>query len=118
MSILFSCHLVTFYFTQKFSDGTPQTTMTMMPLTKKKTYQITTVEDNEEGESAAAAAFIDEYGSYLDIYKCLVFAGKRRLKRIVDGLVGVAKFDAQHKDALKALQKAKVLLFYEPVGHC
>jgi len=87
--------LTTFYFTQKFPKG---------PLSP---------EDEDE-----AADLIDAYGSYLDIYKCLVFAGKLRSKRLVDKLVGVAKYDYQHKEAVKALRKAKVLVFYEPVCTC
>ena len=61
-------------------------------------------------------AFVDAYGSYLDIYKCLVIAGKLHSKLLVDKLVGVAKYDPQHREAMKALQKAKTILFYEPVS--
>ena len=64
-----------------------------------------------------AATFIDKYGSYLDIYKCLVFAGKLHSKILVDKLVDVAKYDSRHKEAAKSLKKAKFLLFYEPVSH-
>ena len=63
-----------------------------------------------------AATFIDKYGSYLDIYKCLIFAGKLHSKILVDKLVDVAKYDSRHKEAVKSLKKAKVLLFYEPVS--
>ena len=63
-----------------------------------------------------AATFIDKYGSYLDIYKCLIIAGKLHSKTLIDKLVNVAKYDSSHKEAAKALRKAKVLLFYEPVS--
>ena len=63
-----------------------------------------------------AATFIDKYGSYLDIYKCLVLAGKLHSKILADKLVGVAKYDSRHKEVVKSLKKAKVLLFYEPVS--
>ena len=63
-----------------------------------------------------AATFIDKYGSYLDIYKCLVYTGKLHSKILVDKLVDVAKYDSRHKEAVKSLKKAKVLLFYEPVS--
>jgi hypothetical protein len=75
-------------------------------------------EGGEHDEEAEAAALIDAYGSYLDIYKSLVFAGKCHSKQIVDKLLGVAKYDVQHKEAVKVLQKAQDLLFYEPVGGC
>ena len=63
-----------------------------------------------------AATFIDKYGSYLDIYKCLILAGKLHSKILVDKLVDVAKYDSRHKEAVKSLKKTKILLFYEPVS--
>ena len=62
-----------------------------------------------------AAALIDAYGSYLDLYKCLVFAGKLHSKVLIDKLMCLANYDSQHKLAEKALQTGKKLLFYEPV---
>lgn len=67
---------------------------------------------------AEAAEFIDSYGSYLDIYECIVSVGKAHSKTLIDKLVGVAKYDAHHNEAMKALRKAKVILFYEPVSVC
>ncbi|KAL7550964.1 hypothetical protein ACHAWF_014168 [Thalassiosira exigua] len=93
-----TCRLVTFYFTHKFSSSGNGGAALKLSL-----------EAEEE-----AAALIDEYGSYLDIYKCLVSVGRLHSQRLVDKLVAVARYDCQHKEALKALQKAKVLLFYEP----
>lgn len=65
-----------------------------------------------------AAKLIDTYGAYVDIYECLVSAGKIRSKLLVEKVVSVAKYDGRHAEALKALRKAKVLLFYEPVSQC
>lgn len=45
-----------------------------------------------------------------------MFAGTFHSKQIVDKLLGVAKYDVQHKEAVKALQKAQAVLFYEPVS--
>lgn len=80
---------------------------------------------NEEGfpsisqeDEIEAAKFIETYGSYLDIHECLVSAGKIRSKLLVEKVVCVAKYDGRHAEALKALRKAKVLLFYEPVSQC
>ncbi|KAL9179568.1 hypothetical protein ACHAXT_008858 [Thalassiosira profunda] len=88
-----TCGLATFYFTRRISTG-----------------QNGIAEETEN----EAAAFLDDYGSYVDIYKCLVAAGKLRSRLIVNKLLGLAKFDYVHKGAVKVLQKAKALLFYEP----
>lgn len=45
----------------------------------------------------------------------MVFGGKVRSRKIVAKLLALAKCDIQHNEAVKALQKAKVLSFYEPV---
>lgn len=67
-------------------------------------------------EETEAKALIDEYGSYMNLYECLLTAGKLQSQGLIDKLVGVGKYDAHHKEAVKALQKAKGLLFYEPVS--
>ncbi|KAL3826746.1 hypothetical protein ACHAXA_009355 [Cyclostephanos tholiformis] len=67
----------------------------------------------EEAEDQAAA-LIDAYGSYLDIYKCLVCAGKVYSKVIIDKLMCLANHDSQHKVAVKAMQKEKNVIFYKP----
>ena len=91
-----SCCLVTFYFTFKYlrSDNSQL---------------------SQEDEKSALV-LIDTYGSYLDIHKALVLAGKLQSRPIIDKLLSVAKFDPQHGEALKGLQRAKTLLFYEPVS--
>lgn len=91
---LFSCRLVTFYFLHKFTGE-----LRLLPQTEED-----------------AADLIDKYGSYLDIYKCLVLAGKLHSKVLVDKLVSVSKYDSQHKEAVKTL-RTKSLLFYEPVSN-
>ncbi|KAL7464072.1 hypothetical protein ACHAXS_004408 [Conticribra weissflogii] len=97
-----TCKLVTFYFTQRSS---------LWYINSINIEDIPSISQEDEME---AAKFIDMYGSYVDIYECLVFAGKIRSKLLVDKIVSVAKFDGRHAEALKALRKAKVLLFYEP----
>ena len=67
-------------------------------------------------DEKSALVLIDTYGSYLDIHKALVLAGKLQSRPIIDKLLSVAKFDPQHGEALKGLQRAKTLLFYEPVS--
>jgi hypothetical protein len=62
-----------------------------------------------------ALDLIDSYGSYLDLYKSLVLAGKLQCQSMVMKLVSLAKYDPCHREAIQGLQKAKVLLFYEPV---
>ncbi len=96
--------MVTFYFTHKFLE-TPSSQFEMDRTSKQSK------EDEDE-----ALALIDAYGSYLDVYRCLVLAGKLHSKVLVDKLLGVAKYDSHHKEAVKALRKAKVILFYEPVS--
>ena len=105
--LICSCSLVTFYFTHKFYSNT-QNPLNSQSLTS-------CLSQNAEKE---AAALIDAYGSYLDLYECLKFAGILRSKLLIDKLVNVAKHDSHHKEAVKTLQRAKVLLFYEPVGLC
>ena len=108
LPLLFSCRLVTFYFVHKFSGTkTSSSDKGQDPLTKQRL----SLEVEKE-----AATSIDKYGSYLDIYKCLILAGKLHSKKLVDKLVNVAKYDSRHKEAVKSLKKAKVLLFYEPVS--
>ena len=102
----FSCRLVTFYFTHKFSPSDASEGDDPVRASSRLTQ-----EDEDE-----ATALIEEYGSYLDIYKCLVSAGKLRSKTLVDKVVNVARYDIQHREAVKALQKAKTILFYEPVS--
>lgn len=92
--IRYSCSLVTFYFTHKY-----------LPFGQL------VQEDTED-----ALNFVDDYGSYLDLYKSFVVAGKLQSQSMIIKLVGLAKFDPQHREAMKGLQKAKVLLFYEPVS--
>ena len=103
-----SCRLVTFYFMHKYSGAkTSSSDKGQDPSTQQR------LSPEVEKE---AATFIDKYGSYLDIYKCLILAGKLHSKTLVDKLVNVAKYDSRHKEAVKSLKKAKVLLFYEPVS--
>eukprot|EP00804_Cyclotella_cryptica_P006899 CCRYP_007058-RE/>CCRYP_007058-RE protein AED:0.02 eAED:0.02 QI:90/1/1/1/1/0.75/4/1519/1084 len=90
-----TCSLVTFYFTHKYLPNGE-----------------TPLSEDDEND---AQALVDAYGSYLDLYKTLVFAGKLKSQALIQKLVGLAKFDPQHREAMKILQKAKVLLFYEPV---
>lgn len=98
MSLFFhnSCSLVTFYFTRKY-------------LSSKQI-------DLSDDEEKTALELIDEYGSYLDLNKTLVFAGKLQSQSIVKKIVELAKFDPQHKEAMKRLESAKMLLFYESVS--
>ena len=81
-------------------------------LSNRQTSQSSRLTQEAEDE---AAALIDAYGSYLDLYKCLVFAGKLHSKVLIDKLMCLANYDSQHKLAVKALQTEKKLLFYEPV---
>lgn len=62
-----------------------------------------------------ALALIDAYGSYIDIHACLVIAGQLHSKSIVDKLLSLAKYDSQHKEAVKVLERARTILLYEPV---
>jgi tRNA isopentenyl-2-thiomethyl-A-37 hydroxylase MiaE len=62
-----------------------------------------------------ALNLIDSYGSYLDLYKTLVLAGMLQCQSMITKLVSLAKYDPHHKEAIQGLQKAKVLMFYEPV---
>lgn len=96
-----SCSLVTFYFCNLLEN--PPKDQNDAPYISK----------NAEKD---AAELIDAYGSYLSLYECLLSAGRSHSKLLVDKLINVAKYDVQHKEAVKALQKAKVLLFYEPVS--
>ena len=95
--------MVTYYFLHKFTG------------TKTILYNGQASSRLSHEAEEEAAAFIVAYGSYLDIYKCLLFAGQMHSKLLIDKLVGVAKYDSQHKEAMKALQKAGILLLYEPV---
>mmetsp|Transcript_4757 Transcript_4757/g.9803 ORF Transcript_4757/g.9803 Transcript_4757/m.9803 type:complete len:896 (-) Transcript_4757:78-2765(-) len=97
-----TCRLVTFYFTQRSSLWSTS------PINEE---DIPSISQEDEME---AAKLIDTYGAYVDIYECLVSAGKIRSKLLVEKVVSVAKYDGRHAEALKALRKAKVLLFYEP----
>ncbi len=96
-----SCILVTFFFTHTLSRSSALLS-----------YQKTMLPQKAEDE---ALAFIDTYGSYIDIYKCLVIAGESHSRAIVDKIVCLAKYDSHHQEAVKALQRAKTFLFYEPV---
>lgn len=88
-----TCTLATFYFTHKFDKSRPFAN-----------------DDLEED----AIDFVDTYGAYLDIYKCLKSAGKFRSGTLIKKLVEAARYDQAHKEAIKALQKPNVLLFYQP----
>jgi hypothetical protein len=101
----FSCHVVTFFFTRRLLNASVSSS-------NSQTSQSLRLSQEAEDE---AAALIDAYGSYLDINKCLVCAGKFHSKVIIDKLICLANFDSQHKMAVKALQKEKNLLFYELV---
>lgn len=91
-----SCNLVTFYFTHNcLKNG--QTRL------------------SEEDEKAALD-FVDTFGSYLDLYNTLVVSGNIESQPLAHKLVSLAKFDPQHREAMKGLQNAKILLFYEPVS--
>ena len=104
---LFSCRLVTFYFLHKFTGESP------LPDCRQPSTASTRLLPQTEED---AADLIDKYGSYLDIYKCLVLAGKLHSKVLVDKLVSVSKHDSQHQEAVKTL-RTKSLLFYEPVSN-
>ena len=92
-----SCTLATFYFTHKFDKSRPFTN-----------------DDFEED----AIDFVNTYGAYLDIYKCLKSAGKFRSVKLIKKLVEAARYDPVHKEAVKAIQKTNELLFYQPVSQC
>ena len=94
------CRLVTFFFTRRLLLN--NNTSRHSPEVKKE-------------KEKEAISLIDTYGSYLDIYKCLVFAGKAQSKVILDKLMELANYDPQHKIAMKALQnESTTLLLYEP----
>ncbi len=103
--IPFSCHLVTFFFTRRLLNSSALFSNSQTSHSSRLT---------EEAEDQAAA-LIDAYGSYLDIYKCLVCAGKVYSKVIIDKLMCLANHDSQHKVAVKAMQKEKNVIFYKPV---
>lgn len=74
--------------------------------------QLLTLPRSAEDE---ALALIDAYGSYIDIHTCLVIAGQLHSKSIVDKILCLAKYDSQHMEAVKALERARTILLYEPV---
>lgn len=45
-----------------------------------------------------------------------MLAGKLQSQSIMKKIVDLAKFDPQHREAMKRLESAKMLLFYEPVS--
>lgn len=100
-----SCHLVTFFFTRRLLNAS-------LLLSNSQTSQSSGLTQEAEDQ---AAMLIDTYGSYLDIFKCLVCAGKVYSKVLIDKLICLAKHDSQHKVAVKAMQKEKNLIFYKPV---
>ncbi|KAL7511838.1 hypothetical protein ACHAXN_008783 [Cyclotella atomus] len=91
-----TCSLVTFYFTRTYQPNGH--------------LHLHLSEENE----TMALNLIDSYGSYLDLYKTLVLAGMLQCQSMITKLVSLAKYDPHHKEAIQGLQKAKVLMFYEP----
>jgi hypothetical protein len=99
-----SCILVTFFLTRKLkASALPSNTN---PNQRSKVPQ--SAEDD-------ALAFIDTYGSYIDIHTGLVIAGQLHSRAIVDKLLCLAKYDSKHREAVTTLEGARTIFLYEPV---
>jgi hypothetical protein len=62
------------------------------------------------------ATFAQKFGTYLQIHSCLAFSASVEADKAVDELLIVARHDPSHQDAIKEIQKAKDLTFYDAVS--
>ena len=61
-------------------------------------------------------AFVQRYGTYLQIHSCLVFSASVHAEKAIDSLLDVAKFDPSHLDAMREFKIANNMTFYEAVS--
>ena len=93
------CFLVTYYFTQHI-------------LWK----YLSASEPDMEQINEEVAVFVRRFGTYLQIHSCLAFSARVKADRAVDELLAVSRFDPSHRDAVKEIQNAKDLTFYDAVS--
>jgi hypothetical protein len=99
-----SCFLVTYYFTQKIIAQ----------------YSENEGESEEKYVSSIdeeVASFVQKYGSYLQIHSCLSYSAAVEADTAIKELLKVASHDPSHRDAVKEIQKANDLTFYDTVSH-
>jgi len=100
LSLLCSCVLVTFYFTQE-----------LLP----------SIAVSGEGVDAASARtdeavqFVKIYGAYLRLHLCLVCAAMLKAHSVIEELLALSKYDPRHREVTKELSKASSLVLYDPV---
>lgn len=61
------------------------------------------------------ATFLQDYGSYLRMDTCLVYASALKATTVIEILLRIAKHDPRHREALKQMTKTGAMVFYEPV---
>ena len=60
-------------------------------------------------------SFMKEYGAYLRMDTCLVYASVLKAHSVIDTLLNIAKHDPRHREVVKQLSKSTAMVFYEPV---
>lgn len=98
---IFSCFLVTYYFSQK-----------LLPKLLPK------IECDDDISKALDQIldFVKEFGSYLKLHTCLAYAAVLKAEQVIDLLLDLAKHDPKHKETVKRFSKGVSLVFYEPVS--
>jgi hypothetical protein len=59
--------------------------------------------------------FLGEFGAYIEINKCLLYAAALHTEVVIDLLLGIAKNDPRHREVVKLMSKANHLMPYEQV---
>ena len=73
-------------------------------------------DEDYESMEKAAVDFVERYGAYLELNRCLVKAGEVESDNVVRVLLSMAKKDKIHQAAMKEISKANVLVLYESVS--
>ena len=97
---------MTFYFTQKL--------LTQYETTESENEDVTISRSSLDEE---VIAFIQKYGSYLQIHSCLSFSAAVKAEAAIAELLTVASYDPSHRDAIIEIKKANTLTFYDSVSH-
>jgi hypothetical protein len=76
-----------------------------------------TVAEDRSSIDEEASSFIKQYGAYLQIHSCLSYSAAVKAEAPIGDLLIVASHDPSHRDAVKEIQKANALTFYDTVSH-
>ena len=95
-----TCFLVTYYFTEKL--------LAQYPIGVQS-------EENSSTVDEEAVAFVKKYGAYLQLHSCLSSSAAVKAEAPIQEILLLANHDPSHRDAVKEIQRANKIIFYDTV---